>query len=182
MPGPHHVSTLPQLLERAASDTAQGITFIGGPFLTYAELRECACRISQGLRDRGTAPGDRVLIAANDPELFFRAFWGCVLAGAVPCPFAPPADPSRLHAQLEHLRTLLGDPLVIVSKTGSRRPPRRRAADRDDRGAEPCRGRARSAPYARARRSRPADAHLRVHRIEQGGQAHPRQSAGGPGR
>ncbi|AUA16375.1 alpha/beta fold hydrolase [Streptomyces sp. SID8382] len=117
MPDPHHVSTLPQLLERAASDTAQGITFIGGPFLTYAELRECACRISQGLRDRGTAPGDRVLIAANDPELFFRAFWGCVLTGAVPCPFAPPADPSRLHAQLEHLRTLLGDPLVIVSKT-----------------------------------------------------------------
>ncbi|MBA6440499.1 non-ribosomal peptide synthetase [Streptomyces sp. GMR22] len=117
MPDQRHVSTLPRLLERAAHDTTQGIAFIGGPFLSYAELRECACRIAQGLRERGTAPGDRVLIAASDPEIFFRAFWGCVLTGAVPCPVAPPADPSRWRAQLEHLRTLLGDPLVIVSKT-----------------------------------------------------------------
>ncbi|MFF4481002.1 alpha/beta fold hydrolase [Streptomyces sp. NPDC001520] len=117
MPDQRPASTLPRLLERAASDTTRGVVFIGGPFLSYAELRECACRIAQGLRDRGTAPGDRVLIAANDPEPFFRAFWGCVLAGAVPCPMAPPADPSRWHAQLEHLRTLLGDPLVVMSKT-----------------------------------------------------------------
>ncbi|MER7786905.1 non-ribosomal peptide synthetase [Streptomyces sp. NPDC097640] len=116
MPDQRHVSTLPQLLERAASETTQGITFIGGPFLSYAELRDCACRISEGLRGQGTAPGDRVLIAANDPESFFRAFWGCLLTGAVPCPIAPPADPSRWRAQLEHLRTLLGDPLVVVSK------------------------------------------------------------------
>ncbi|WP_413812284.1 alpha/beta fold hydrolase [Streptomyces sp. OE57] len=117
MPDQRHAPTLPRLLERAARDTTQGIAFIGGPFLSYAELRECACRIAQGLRERGTAPGDRVLIAAGDPEIFFRAFWGCVLAGAVPCPVAPPADPSRWRAQLEHLRTLLVDPLVIVSKT-----------------------------------------------------------------
>ncbi|MER5258761.1 non-ribosomal peptide synthetase [Streptomyces sp. NPDC002855] len=116
MPDQRHVSTLPQLLERAARDTSRGITFIGGSFLSYAELRECACRISQGLRDNGTSPGERVLISAHDPENFFRAFWGCVLAGVVPCPVAPPADPARWRAQLEHLRTLLGDPLVITSK------------------------------------------------------------------
>ncbi|WP_409061505.1 alpha/beta fold hydrolase [Streptomyces sp. SYP-A7185] len=116
MPDQRHASTLPQLLESAARDTSRGITFIGGPFLSYAELRECACRIAQGLRDGGTAPGERVLISARDPEHFFRAFWGCVLAGVVPCPVAPPADPSRWRTQLEHLRTLLGDPLMIVSK------------------------------------------------------------------
>ncbi|MFG2650619.1 alpha/beta fold hydrolase [Streptomyces sp. NPDC048436] len=116
MPDQRHSSTLPQLLERAAQNTSRGVTFIGGSFLSYAELRECACRISQGLRDHGTAPGDRVLISATDPEKFFPAFWGCVLAGVVPCPVAPPADPARWRAQLEHLRTLLADPLVIVSK------------------------------------------------------------------
>ncbi|WP_326692482.1 non-ribosomal peptide synthetase [Streptomyces sp. NBC_01795] len=110
-------STLPQLLESAARDTSRGITFIGGSFLSYAELRECAYRISKGLRNHGTAPGERVLIAANDPEDFFRAFWGCVLGGLVPCPIALPADPSRLQTQLEYLRVLLGDPLVVISKT-----------------------------------------------------------------
>ncbi|MFC8131199.1 alpha/beta fold hydrolase [Streptomyces sp. NPDC057302] len=116
MPDQRPASTLPQLLERAARDTARGITFIGASFLSYADLRECACRIAQGLRDHGTSPGERVLISAHDPENFFRAFWGCVLAGVVPCPVAPPADPSRWRTQLEHLRTLLGDPLVIASK------------------------------------------------------------------
>ncbi|MFE6163933.1 alpha/beta fold hydrolase [Streptomyces sp. NPDC056486] len=116
MPDQRHASTLPQLLERAAQDTSRGITFIGGSFLSYAELRECACRIAQGLHNYGASRGERVLISAHDPENFFRAFWGCVLAGVVPCPVAPPADPSRWRAQLEHLRTLLGDPLVIVSK------------------------------------------------------------------
>ncbi|MFE5097325.1 alpha/beta fold hydrolase [Streptomyces sp. NPDC056638] len=110
------VTTLPHLLERAAQDTARGVTFVDGPFVSYAELREGALRIAQGLRSRGTAPGDRVLVAAGDPESFFRAFWGCLHAGAVPCPIAPPADPSRLRPQLEHLRDLLGDPLVVVPK------------------------------------------------------------------
>jgi len=109
-------STLPQLLESAARDRSRGVTFVGGPALSYAELRECALRIAQGLRGHGTVPGDRVLISAGDPESFFRAFWGCVLAGAVPCPMAPPADPARAQAQLEHLRTLLGDPLMVVPK------------------------------------------------------------------
>ncbi|GGR88158.1 peptide synthase [Streptomyces aureoverticillatus] len=119
---PEHIPapTLPRLLENAARDTGRGITFIGAPggsFLSYAELRESACRISQGLRGHGAVPGDRVLIAATEPEQFFRVFWGCVLAGVVPCPVALPADPARRQTQLEYLRVLLGDPLVVVSKT-----------------------------------------------------------------
>ncbi|MGP3991727.1 alpha/beta fold hydrolase [Streptomyces sp. 3N207] len=109
-------STLPQLLEDAARDRSRGITFIGGSFLSYADLAESARRFSQGLRDNGTAPGDRVLIVANDPESFVRAFWGCVFGGAVPCPIVPPADPSRSRAQLDSLGMLLGDPLVVVPK------------------------------------------------------------------
>lgn len=109
-------STLPELLERAARDASRGITFVGGSFLPYAELREQAQRIARALRDHGTAPGDRVVIAAHDPETFVRGFWGCLLGGLVPCPVAPPADLSRWQAQLEHLRVLLGDPLVIASK------------------------------------------------------------------
>ncbi|ATL25529.1 non-ribosomal peptide synthetase [Streptomyces formicae] len=116
MPDHRSLSTLPHLLESAARDTARGITFIGGSFLTYAELRDSAERIAQGLHGLGTTPGDRVLIVADEPETFFRAFWGSLLAGLVPCPVAPPADPSRWATQLEYLRDLLGDPLVLVSK------------------------------------------------------------------
>lgn len=110
------ISTLPHLLERAARDASRGVTFTGGSFLSYAGLREAAARISHGLRGRGAAPGDRVVLAVGDPEDFFPLFWGCVLSGVVPCPVAPPADPSRWRAQLEHLRALLGDPLVVVPK------------------------------------------------------------------
>ncbi|WP_234334194.1 non-ribosomal peptide synthetase [Streptomyces sp. NRRL B-1347] len=109
--------TLSHLLERAAHDTTRGITFVSGSFLSYSELWESGRRISRGLRGRGAAPGDRALIAAQDPESFVRAFWGCVLSGVVPCPVAPPADPVRWRAQLEHLRTLLGDPLFVVPKS-----------------------------------------------------------------
>ncbi|WP_225986995.1 alpha/beta fold hydrolase [Streptomyces spectabilis] len=105
------------MLERAAHDTTRGITFVGGTFLSYSELWGSGRRISQGLRGHGAAPGDRALIAAQDPESFVRAFWGCVLSGVVPCPVAPPADPARWRSQLEHLRALLGDPLFIVPKS-----------------------------------------------------------------
>ncbi|WP_447035403.1 alpha/beta fold hydrolase [Streptomyces sp. DSM 118878] len=111
-------STLPELLDDAARHTSRGVTFVGGSFLSYAELRESAERISRGLRGQGVAPGDRVLIVADGPATFFRAFWGCVLSGVVPCPVAPPADPPRWRAQLRHLRELLADPLVITAKGG----------------------------------------------------------------
>ncbi|MEU2723885.1 non-ribosomal peptide synthetase [Streptomyces smyrnaeus] len=116
MPDQNPASTLPQLLESVSHDRSRGITFIGGSFLSYADLWESACRMSQGLRSYGTTPGGRALIAANDPESFVRAFWGCVLSGVVPCPFTPPAEPGRARAQLEDLRELLGDPLAVVPK------------------------------------------------------------------
>ncbi|MEV5987104.1 non-ribosomal peptide synthetase [Streptomyces sp. NPDC052051] len=123
MPEIRRVATLPDLLDRAALDMSRGVTFVGGSFLSYAELRDSAVCIAQGLRDHGTAPGDRVLITATDPEYFFPAFWGCVLSGIVPCPVAPAADPARWRDRLEHLRTLLGDPLVIGSKAAAHELP-----------------------------------------------------------
>ncbi len=111
------LSTLPELLASAARDASRGITFVGGPFLSYAELQDSARRVSDGLRRDGTTAGDKALIVAPDPESLFRAFWGCVLSGVVPCPIAA-AESSRLQTQLEHLRVLLDDPLVIASKRG----------------------------------------------------------------
>ncbi|MEW2527374.1 non-ribosomal peptide synthetase [Streptomyces sp. NPDC047071] len=108
--------TVAHVLERAAHDTTRGVTFVGGSFLSYAELWESGRRIARGLRGFGAAPGDRALIAAQDPEGFVRAFWGCVLSGVVPCPVALPADPALRHARLAQLRALLGDPLFLVPK------------------------------------------------------------------
>ncbi|WP_282794462.1 non-ribosomal peptide synthetase [Streptomyces sp. CC224B] len=119
MPDQRPASTISYLLERAAHEAAsRGITFIGGSFLSYAELWDSARRIAHGLRGH-SAPGDRALVAAQEPEGFVRAFWGCVLSGVVPCPVAPPADAPRWRAQLEHLRTLLGGPLVILPKAAA---------------------------------------------------------------
>ncbi|GHE39623.1 peptide synthase [Streptomyces longispororuber] len=119
MPDQRPASTISYLLERAAHEAAsRGITFIGGSFLSYAELWDGARRIAHGLRGH-SVPGDRALVAAQEPEGFVRAFWGCVLSGVVPCPVAPPADASRWRAQLAHLRSLLGDPLVILPKAAA---------------------------------------------------------------
>ncbi|NEC37344.1 non-ribosomal peptide synthetase [Streptomyces rubrogriseus] len=118
-------ATLPDLLDRAALDTSRGVMFVGDTrtFLSYAELRDSAARIAQGLRDHGTAPGDRALVTATEPKRFFPAFWGCVLSGVVPCPVAPAADPARRHDQLKHLRVLLGDPLVIETRAAAHELP-----------------------------------------------------------
>ena len=117
MPRNRTFPALPELLEAAARDTARGITFTDGSFLSYAALRDSALRLARGLREHGATPGDRALLAADDPADFFPAFWGCVLAGVVPCPYAPPADAQRHLDRLTHLRGLLDEPLLLVPKS-----------------------------------------------------------------
>jgi acyl-CoA synthetase (AMP-forming)/AMP-acid ligase II/thioesterase domain-containing protein/NAD(P)-dependent dehydrogenase (short-subunit alcohol dehydrogenase family) len=70
---------------------------------TYAGLGAQAARAHAELVSRGVSPGDVVLLVATRREMF-PAFWGCVLAGAVPAPWlAGPSltaagDVARLHA------------------------------------------------------------------------------------
>ncbi len=62
----------------------------------------------------GIRPGDRVLLLVSHIPDFFRAFWGCVWAGATPVPLAGPraASPEEL-GRVRRVIDMLGGPVVV---------------------------------------------------------------------
>jgi acyl carrier protein len=68
--------------------------------LTYRGLYESAKRLAGGLQAHGVA-GHQVALMLPTGLEFFGAFFGALLAGAVPVPLYPPARPSQLE---DHLR------------------------------------------------------------------------------
>ena len=99
-------TTLGALLARAAG-SPRGVRFLDrrerATYLTYDELHRRAAACAAGMRAAGVAPGDRVgLILATGPW-FFDAFFGAVLAGAIPVPVYPPVRLGRLDEY--HVRT-----------------------------------------------------------------------------
>lgn len=95
-----------QLLERAAR-SRHGIVFVdrheNERRLSYAQLLERARRFGGGLQALGIRPGDRVGIVLPTGPDFFDAFFGALVAGAVPVPLYPPVRLGRLAEY--HLRT-----------------------------------------------------------------------------
>ncbi|MBW3658429.1 MAG: long-chain fatty acid--CoA ligase, partial [Actinobacteria bacterium] len=82
-----------------------------GRWFTGGELFDRAARIAGGLRERGVAPGDRVVaVMANSPDvgILYSALWR---AGAVATPamfLLPPTE-------LRHILTDAGARMVVVS-------------------------------------------------------------------
>jgi len=107
------VKTLQDLLEVAAQGPA-ALHCVGGPSWTAAELLEQARRAAGGARAAGIQPGDRVLLLVADIPDFFRAFWGCVWAGATPVPLAGPraASPEEL-GRVRRVMEILRGPVVV---------------------------------------------------------------------
>ncbi|HEY7499029.1 MAG TPA: AMP-binding protein [Vicinamibacterales bacterium] len=58
--------------------------------ITYAGLWRDAAAVAAGLTARRVAPGDRVALLLRTEVAFFQAFFGVLLAGAVPVPLYPP--------------------------------------------------------------------------------------------
>ena len=69
--------------------------------LTYGGLHDGARRVAGGLVERGLAPGESVAIMLPTGFEYLQAFFGVLLAGAVPVPIYPPARLSQLE---DHLR------------------------------------------------------------------------------
>lgn len=91
----------------------------GAPFRhqSYPDLLAESARLLTALRARGLRPGDRVVPVLERPQDFLPVFWAAVLGGFVPCPMAPlRGDRERWGAQLEHVNTLLGGPLVVTGE------------------------------------------------------------------
>ncbi|MFW5739523.1 MAG: AMP-binding protein, partial [Myxococcota bacterium] len=98
--------TLGALLERAAGFD-RGVRFVDrrehATYFPYAELLRRAQRMAKALHDAGVVPGDRVALVLPTSPAFYDAFFGAVLAGAVPVPVYPPVRLGRLDEY--HRRT-----------------------------------------------------------------------------
>ena len=99
---PDTAETLVDVLEwhaRASPDRPHiGLRPDDGPerTLTYAWLWRRAAAVAAALRARGLGQRDTVAIMLRTEAAFFPAFFGTLLAGAVPVPVYPPFRPDRI--------------------------------------------------------------------------------------
>ncbi len=131
--------TLGGALVRAAdADNGRGLRFLDRDEretrLSWTRLWQDARRVAGGLAERGIRPGDTVALVFPTGPAFFHAFFGAVLAGAVPVPLYPPVRLGRLaeyHARTAaliaaaHARIVLTDARMwrILGETVARARP-----------------------------------------------------------
>ena len=91
--------TVNGLLARAAGSPS-GVTFLDlrerETFLSWGEVRDRAARAAARLASWGVREGDRVAIVLRTEPAFLDAFFGVLLAGAVPVPLYPPVRLGRM--------------------------------------------------------------------------------------
>ncbi|MFG3016100.1 AMP-binding protein [Streptomyces cinerochromogenes] len=115
---------LGSLLVRAAADFPEhGLRYCTAEhpsehtLQTYPELLAESLRLLGALRAEGVRPGRVVALLLERPEEFVPALWACLLGGITACPLVPLRnDPQRWAAQLSHVDTLLGGPLVLTDR------------------------------------------------------------------
>lgn len=99
--------TLDARLREATADPAAGIHFLDrreqSLFSSWAEIAASAGAAGDGLRALGIAQGERVALLYPTGREFFDAFFGILLAGAVPVPLYPPVRLGKLDEY--HRRT-----------------------------------------------------------------------------
>ncbi|MBH64560.1 MAG: acyl-phosphate glycerol 3-phosphate acyltransferase [Alphaproteobacteria bacterium] len=81
---------------------------------TYAELREAARMISEGLARRDLAPGQTVAIMLPTCPEFFAVFFGILMSGGIPVPIYPPARLSQIEDHLRRQAAILQNAEVQV--------------------------------------------------------------------
>ncbi len=106
------LDTLQRLLQRARDASWAGLRLVDRQeretFHSWAAIAEASARVAGGLAELGIRPGERVaLIYPTSPE-FFHAFFGTLLAGAVPVPLYPPVRLGRLAEYHARTAAMLG--------------------------------------------------------------------------
>lgn len=113
--------TLQRLLQRAKNFPLAGLRLVDRgereTFLSWAAIAERSALVAGGLAELGVRPGERVaLIYPTSPEFYF-AFFGTLLAGAVPVPLYPPVRLGRLaeyHVRTAAMLRAAGARLLLV--------------------------------------------------------------------
>ena len=98
-------------------------------FVSWREIGEQAERVARGLVASGVERGDRVLLPLASSREFAVAFFGAVLAGAVPAP-CPPAPPFSLADETRdriEVRRAAIEARLVLDRLG-REPGRARCA------------------------------------------------------
>lgn len=80
-----------------------------GGSINYQNLLDGSKSLAAGLQRVGVEPGDSVAIMLPTSEDYFYAFYGILLAGAVPVPIYPPFRPSQLEDHLRRHATILSN-------------------------------------------------------------------------
>jgi len=92
---PHKAKTINEILKLyREQDENRPYVYLqkedGEEIITYGELFEKANQLAQGLAGYGVVPGDTVSIMLPTSSEFLYAFYGTLLAGAIPVPIYPP--------------------------------------------------------------------------------------------
>ena len=105
----------------AAARTSLGLVFVDASEretrLPWAEVYQRARHTAAGLRRLGVAPGERVALLLPTSPGFMDAFFGTLLAGAVPVPLYPPVRLGRLeeyHRSTARMLEVSGAALVLT--------------------------------------------------------------------
>lgn len=75
--------------------------------IRYGALWNQAAAVAAGLRQRGVGPGHSVSLMLRTEAAFFEAFFGTLLAGAVPVPIYPPFRLDRLEEYAKRQERIL---------------------------------------------------------------------------
>ncbi|MEO8275165.1 MAG: AMP-binding protein [Thermoanaerobaculia bacterium] len=115
--------TLQGLLERARGFPHSGLRLIDRAeretFLSWAAIAERSSRVAGGLAAVGVRPGERVALIYPTSADFFFAFFGTLLARAVPVPLYPPVRLGRLaeyHGRTAAMLRAAGARLLLSEK------------------------------------------------------------------
>jgi acyl-CoA synthetase (AMP-forming)/AMP-acid ligase II len=125
LPPGHPHGTVNEALARAASTTG-GATFLDlkepESRFTWSEVHERAKRTAAVFASQGVVPGDRVVVSAATSVHFLDAFFGAMLAGAVPVPTAPAArlqSEAEFAARMGRLVTVLQARVVVTDEASA---------------------------------------------------------------
>jgi 1-acyl-sn-glycerol-3-phosphate acyltransferase len=91
--------------------------------ITYERLRDEAATVAGGLRERGVGRGDTVALMLPTGLDFLRAFFGVLVARAVPVPIYPPVRLDRLPEYASRQSAILRDAGVRLLVTVPRARP-----------------------------------------------------------
>jgi len=93
-------------------DRGEQATWVG-----WGEVRERALAVAAGLLAAGAGRGDRIALVFPTGVEFFAAFFGALLAGAVPVPLYPPVRLGRLQEYVSRTTRMLAacEALVVLA-------------------------------------------------------------------